>query len=521
MQKPEGPLRVTLQTSIFSCGLALAICAALSGCNDTRDFAPPSPDKPWSMDAQGRQKTDTSGARDPSHPADGNDLVFALKPDSALPWKQTRVMPRDVHAYTLPELIDLAERNNKDTRIAWEAARQQAIDIGIAQAAWMPTLTASVLSGYRRTATALPNYLSSRGYLTSDAFGAFPELSFSYLLFDFGATRSAVAVARQESIAANIEFTQAHQQLMLDVTRAYYTYDAAHALLAASKMTLENEQLLQTAAESRQQHGQATVVDVAIARRNTAQARYELDHAVATEHTARYTLLAAMGLPAEMTLTVASSSDRPLPPASSQDSDVILRDALRHRPDILADLARLRAADAGVQGAKASLLPKVMLSGDVQGNIARMKTRGTFQHAPTESIAQPQAGAYLEIDWPLYEGGKRENSIRLAESRAAQARDVLEKQTDTAEREVATAQDALQTSLSEVQSATALKKSAQTAFDAARESYAHGEGTLTDASSAAAALEQAQAALAQDHAQALTNAAALAFALGDLTSVAD
>lgn len=40
--------------------------------------------------------------------------------------------------YELPELIDIAERSNPDTRIAWERARKAAAAVGVRQSAYFP-----------------------------------------------------------------------------------------------------------------------------------------------------------------------------------------------------------------------------------------------------------------------------------------------------------------------------------------------------------------------------------------------
>src|SRR5215469_2187485 len=46
--------------------------------------------------------------------------------------------------YTLPELIDLAELHNPETRAAWQRARIRADELGIARSAYYPTLEAAV-----------------------------------------------------------------------------------------------------------------------------------------------------------------------------------------------------------------------------------------------------------------------------------------------------------------------------------------------------------------------------------------
>ena len=45
--------------------------------------------------------------------------------------------------YELVELIDLAQRLNPETRVAWEAARQAAIGVGLVESEYFPVLALS------------------------------------------------------------------------------------------------------------------------------------------------------------------------------------------------------------------------------------------------------------------------------------------------------------------------------------------------------------------------------------------
>ncbi len=51
--------------------------------------------------------------------------------------------------YTLTELIDLAEAHNPATRAAWERARSQAADLGIARSELYPALAATLSRTFR------------------------------------------------------------------------------------------------------------------------------------------------------------------------------------------------------------------------------------------------------------------------------------------------------------------------------------------------------------------------------------
>ena len=83
------------------------------------------------------------------------------------------------------------------------------------------------------------------------------------------------------------------------------------------------------------------------------------------------------------------------------------------------------------------------------------------------------------------------------------------------------AYDQVDIGLQQYDAAIALQTASEAAFHSASDSYAHGVGTLTDATSAQTGLATARAAVARAHAQSLINGAALAFATGALTSSAD
>lgn len=55
-------------------------------------------------------------------------------------------VPDPLKMYTLSELVDIAEQNNPDTRVAWENAKARAADLGISKASLYPTLAALALA---------------------------------------------------------------------------------------------------------------------------------------------------------------------------------------------------------------------------------------------------------------------------------------------------------------------------------------------------------------------------------------
>jgi outer membrane protein TolC len=481
----------------------------LGACNDTRDLAPASPDTPWQFEPSKETPAPTAAA-----PVAAKRFTVPDNTAIQLP------SPADIetnHAYSLVELIDTAQRRNPTTRVAWEQARQAAINVGIARAAYLPALTASAVAGWEHVVFPFPSNLVPQGFIVFNAQEFIPQLTVNYLLLDFGGRAAAVEAAGQLSIAGNVAFTAAHQLLIFNVTRAYLTLDGADAALRGARQGLADAKVVQQSAEALIGRGLNTIVDVQLARRGTAQAQYDLAQADTAQHDAMYTLLAAMDLPPTTKLRVDSASERPLPPRTAHTVDDVLSEALRQRPDLLAGVAKLRATDAEIAAARSALFPKASLSANVQGNFGRLSVDNT----PYLGVAKPQYAALLKFEWPLYEGGLLQNKLSLAQSKREETAAALKERTDQALREVALAYDQVDTGLQQYDAAIALQTASETAFHSASDSYAHGVGTLTDATSAQTGLATARTAVARAHAQSLINAAALAFATGELTSSAD
>ena len=507
--------------------VVLALSVPMCGCNDTRDLAPASPDTPWQTTTAPGASPQTAPPRTPPAALTSGAVPgrYDLPRDRALPWPDDQPTIDAAHAYSLVELIDIAQRTNKQTRIAWEEARQAAISVGISRAAYLPSITVDALGGYQRSVTPFPPGLSTigpfklnnSGYIISNTEGIFPSLTMSYLLFDFGGRAATVQAAKQTSFAANVSFTAAHQEVILDVSRSYFELAAADAQGVSAAQSLVNAQLLLDSADDKLRHGEGTVTDVDSARSSVAQARYAIAQAASTRSAALFSLLSAMGAPPDVKLHVAFPSTRILPRQLATTVQDLMRTALERRPDLLADLAKLRASQAEIASARSDLLPKVLFSAKGSGKYGQI----SINDFPSSSIRGTEAGVYLDFSWSIYQAGQMRNRIRLAQSAAAEAADTLQQAQEQAMRQVALNYDELATGLVQYNAALETQSAAQTSFASASDSYRHGVATLTQAANAQTALATATSTVAAVHAEVLTTAAALAFATGQLTSAED
>jgi outer membrane protein TolC len=508
----------TLLGAAGAAALSALVAAAQIGCaTDELKRAPAAPDQAWTVPPDSeyvkplREASKTQAApaptvvppQPPQEPEQEQSLDVS---------PQNRVQLEAGRSYTLAELIDIAERHNPETREAWEKARQAALSVGLAESKLLPELALKVIGGYQRTPLPVPTSLLPAGFVTFVTGEFIPTLAAKWLLFDFGQQEAKAHEAEAKSFTANATFTEAHEKLIFAVSRDYFALGAARARVRVAEYAAANALKTQEISEARRAHGVATVVEVAQARRETAQARFALVKAQGAARTAYSTLVASMGVDPNGPIAVADSSDRPLPAAPLENVRALIENALVGRPDVLAALGKVRAAQANLDNARAAYWPTLQLDAQLYGNIGWWSTGGPFFR-----LTRPGLNVMLALDLPIFEGGAREANVATARSEISSARAALDGVRDHAVEEVTRAYDQLQTSFAEYRAAGEVEAAARTAFDAAVDAYRSGVGPLTDAITAANAASESQLQREDARASVLTSAAELAFALGSAT----
>ncbi|HVJ55368.1 MAG TPA: TolC family protein [Aliidongia sp.] len=493
--------------------LALAACST-----DELALAPATPAHPWvippSLDIlpkPGSTSADeVSSAASSAPTVEGGKGWAANAP--AIPRRENAVPIDPARRYDLASLIDLAQRNHPETREAWEQARQAALAVGLVETGYLPQITAEAVGGFQHTPLPIPTNLIARGYFTSNTIEVLPTLTAKWLLFDFGRRAGAEQAARAGSFVANVGFTGVHQKLIYEVSRDYFALGAARGRLRVAQQALKTAQIIQDASETRRQHGLATVVELAQARRQTAEARFNLARATGAEHAAYAALIASIGIVSGTPVEVTDSTTQDLPAPPSGDLDQFVRDALSNRPDIMTMLGKLKRAEGALISAHADYYPTVGVEAQAYQNVGALSTQGSRYF----SVDEPGANFLFKISVPLFDGGARDARLATAHSEIAAARASLDQAQDVAVRQVSDAYDGLRTSFAEYSAALPLTEAAQTAYDAALDSYRHGFGTYTDLVNDETALSQAQSEKEDAHANVFTAAAALAFATGTI-----
>jgi outer membrane protein TolC len=409
--------------------------------------------------------------------------------------------------YTLAELIDLAEQHNPETRVAWEDAKSKAAALGIARSALYPTMSAVALAISLRQAALIGEYFHRQ---TEGIFE--PLLQVEYLVFDIGGRSGEIDAAKANLLASDLAFNDTHRRIIYQVASAYYRLLNAEGQRQAAEVSLENARTVDEDAKARLANGLATKPDELEAAAARAQADFDLQARIGAVDIARGDLATAIGITPGTAFKVEGIEQLKLPSSVADSVDREMDRSFSQRPDLLQQLARLRAADASIKVAKSTYYPSLSFKGD--GGLAR--AYGQQDSFPGHYAQGEVWTAELELRWTLFDGARREYRVARAKAdkRAAQAE--IDALRDQIANQVWSAYANMQTALRQQQAATALLTASQQSYEAAHESYGYGVRNLLDVVSAQKALAQARSEDIAARTRLLFEVTSLAFQTGDL-----
>ncbi len=411
------------------------------------------------------------------------------------------------HVYSLGELIDIAESNNPATQAAWNRAKVSAASVGIAKSELYPTIIA---------ATSGTEYLNPelfyQTFVVQDL-GVFDaHVHLAYTLVDFGARRTEISSAQARLVAANLSFNNEHLDLIRRVSEAYFNLLKARGLREAAEVSLKDARTTQTAAEERRKNGLATVPEVLEAKAATARAVYDLQSAIGAQQVEVGNLARAVTTNPVKPLQVEPLDQLRIPDKLDQSVEDAINMAFKDRPDLEADQARVRAAQAEVKHAQASYYPSLTF----EGSKGWIRAFGQQHGSPATYAKTPTYDALLELKWTVFDGLRRENSIRQAKAEEKVATEEVRDRQDEITNQVWNDYQNAATALEQRQAAAALLTASSESYSAALESYKDGVRNFLDVLAAETALAQARAIDVTARTQVLQTFTDLDFRTGDL-----
>lgn len=367
---------------------------------------------------------------------------------------------------TAVDAVDLMLCNHPQTREVWAAARAQAAQLGVARAGWLPTLSGSA-------GTTRFDYQNT--VYTRDS----AAITLSWLLYDFGQRAASVESARQLLGAAAATQDATVQTLFLNALQSYYAAQATRAAVASALQAERSAQESFQAAAARYQVGVATPADRLQAQTALSQATLNRIKAEGEARNALGALANALGFAAQQRIVLADLPEAPPTAAFQQEVDGLIAEAQARRPDLRAAEAQLKAAEAGVELARAQGRPTISLGAGP-----------TWQESA--GVTQQGGSVGLTLSVPIFSGFDTTYRVRSAaaqaEVRAAQ-RDRLRNQVAL---DVWKAYQSLTTATHSLQTTADLVASAEQSERVALGRYKAGVGTILDVLSAQAALASAR-----------------------------
>jgi multidrug efflux system outer membrane protein len=323
----------------------------------------------------------------------------------------------------LQELIAAALEHNRDLRIAVARVDEARALAGIARADRFP----GVDLGLQQQAARVPGDLNSSGESTlSRRYDA--NLGVAAFELDFwGRVRSLDAAARANFLASEYAQQSFRLALIADVAGAYYSLLELDARLALAEATARSRADSRQLVERRRDVGLAGDLDFLAADGAWQSARAEAANLARQQAAAANALRLLVG--AEVATTVLSAPTLTTSAAVPAVAVGLPAEVLLRRPDVLAAEQKLIAANANIGAARAAFLPKIVLTA-VAGS-ASPALSGLF-------AGGSRAWSFVPLlKLPLFDAGRTEGNVDLAEARKHIAVADYEKTLQQAFREVA------------------------------------------------------------------------------------
>lgn len=437
-------------------------------------------------------------------------------------------LPVQEEPYSLGELIDIALRNNPQTKITWAQARSAAAVYGQSQSLFFPGVNTSF--SYSRARE--PSFAAT-GISTSTAGGSLslsqvsssispagassvqdvyysywaPQLNLSYLIYDFGTTRATSEAARQALYNADWTHNDTILTLLQTIMNDFYNYLYQKQLLTADIANIETAQLTLESAQAGFDSGVRNVSDVLQAKTQLLQNQTTWASQQQNVETSYTQMLNDMGLPANIQIKTQNL------PTTLPDKDIIppaetlVAIALQNRPDLLAAEANLRSKQQKLRAAKSQFLPQFNYNFNLGKDYYNGGLHDRYNFSSTFSVSMP-----------LFQGFFYRNAIKAAQANKEAAEDQVKQSELNMIQQITSFHFNVRAAYDTLQFATAFLAAAKEQYVVALSQYKQGTNTILDVVAAQSALADARARQAGAIQQWFTSLANLAYATGILSS---
>jgi len=397
----------------------------------------------------------------------------------------------------LTEAIERALCNNPKTREAWATIKIQTAGVGLAKAAYLPTLSGTLQDIRDSSRTTISNFPALSSQQSASVLSG--SVTLSWVLYDFGGRSAALNNAAALLAAAQASHEAALQDTFMNAAKDFYAAQAAYGNLLAAHDIEQAAQDSFKAASARVDKGVAPISDQLQAQTVYAQAVFARTKAEGDWQIALGTLMSDLDLDPNLPINLPDASEGVTTLAEFKQSlDELILDAKQTHPNVRAAQAQLRAAQEKVKQVAAEGLPTVSMTGKYGGNNQPVSPSLGESGLPARANDR-YIGVQMTV--PIFEGFGRTYQVRQAEAQVELARATLEEARQKVGLEVWSSDHALRTATENIGNSATLLDIAQRSYDASLHRYLAGVGNILELLNSQSALASAR----KQRVQALTD----------------
>ncbi|MEO5340560.1 MAG: TolC family protein [Magnetococcus sp. MYC-9] len=381
------------------------------------------------------------------------------------------------HPLTLSEAVDLALCHNPQVHSAWAAVKVQAVALGEARAAYLPTVSAGIsrLTDHTR----YPDSKVPSATLHSSTLSG----NVQWRLFDFGGRGAKRDAANALLSAALASHDAVLQKTLTLVVTTYFDAQTAHALWLARQTNASLARQTLDTARRREAHSAGARSDTLQAVTALAKAELERSRAQGGYRKAIAALVHVLGLPsgAEPVLVedLHDSTGR-----LQQELKVWLQQAQASHPAMLAARAHWEAARERVTVVRSEGLPSIEMTGNYFQN--GRPNQGLSATRTQETLL----GVTLNV--PLFDGFAHTYKVRGAQAQVEQKETEWRDTEHQVLMEVVKAHADASAALENLTASRELLAAAQGAMETMRRRHDRGAADILEILNTQAALSDAQ-----------------------------
>lgn len=387
------------------------------------------------------------------------------------------------------EAVERALCSNPKTREAWADVKARAAAVGVARAAYLPTVSANWQGVRENSVVDIENHPSLGSAYTATVHSE--GVSLNWVLFDFGNRAAARRSANDLLEAARATQDATLQEVFASTAKDYYAAQAATGALEAAQDVERMTRTSMIVAQARVDHGIAPISDALQAQIQHEQAIMNLTRAQGDVQQALGAVASDMDMAPDVPLEVPAVTEGSTPSAKTfgETIEQLIEAVRTTHPSVRAAQAEYDAALEKITQTRAQGLPSVSLVAKYSRD---NQPESLGLGLPTYPATGHESYIGVQLSIPLFEGFGRHYQINQARAEAERQQDVLDDTRRQVALDVWNSYHALTTATRNVTNSARLLSISQRAFEAAQQRYVHGVCDVLELMNTQAALANAK-----------------------------